>query len=69
MGYAIKSYNNTYLRHPMADPQWGRHPRKVDVNVDGPWRGATNDISTYSSSDRIDQDQYITQPSGIILIQ
>lgn len=48
--YAVKSLNNSYIRHPMRDPQWGRHPRKVDENIQGPWNQATNDIQYYSQT-------------------
>ncbi|HLD91521.1 MAG TPA: hypothetical protein VI911_11035 [Patescibacteria group bacterium] len=65
--YAVKSLENSYLRHPMRDPQWGRHPRKVDQSVQGPWRGATNDIQTYEATDVITSDE-VTVPSGAIIL-
>lgn len=48
--FATKSLHNGMLRHPMSDPQWGRHPRKVDLFVHGPWRRAFNDIKLFYSN-------------------
>ena len=50
LAFATKSLHNNMLRHPMADPQWGRHPRKVDLFVHGPWRRAFNDIKLFYSN-------------------
>lgn len=50
LAFATKSLHNNMLRHPQADPQWGRHPRKVDLFVHGPWRRAFNDIKLFYSN-------------------
>lgn len=55
LAFATKSLHNSILRHPQADPQWGRHPRKVDLFVHGPWRRAFNDIKLFYS-------QYMRSP-------
>ena len=47
---ATKSLFNHTMRHPQGDPEWGRHPRKVDMFVHGPWRRAFNDIKLYYSN-------------------
>ena len=49
LAFATKGLHNRMLRHPQADPQWGRHPRKVDLFVHGPWRRAFNDIKLFYS--------------------
>jgi len=49
VAYATKSLYNSFITHPMADTQWGRHPRKVDEDIEGPWSRAFNDISLYES--------------------
>jgi hypothetical protein len=58
LAFATKSINNVALRHPQADPQWGRHPRKVDLFIHGPWRRAYNDIQLYYSDDMSEPYDY-----------
>lgn len=45
---AIKSIHNPYITHPMNDPQWGRHPRKVPDDIEGPWQEAYNDVVQFT---------------------
>jgi len=47
--FAVQSIRNNRLVHPMADPKWGRQPRKVeDRGTHGPYEGAIGDFEFYT---------------------
>jgi hypothetical protein len=47
---AVKSLYNTYIRHPLKDPAWGRLPRmRLDDGLKGPWENS-HEFGDYTRS-------------------